>query len=249
MDSKLNNILGEYLRFLTGGFMKGGASPKFDEEIHDAKNIDDLLPVVKYYFCYEDPNPAIGIRDVELTDLYNRDIIDNLSIRPDSREINTEYIQNQIKIVDKLVDKKNIVQKDLSQLYRITRNFANMIRYEPGKPPAFLLPPYPPNVEINRPAGPDAPPNAKKTLTDEIVEYIMGLSVSIPVINSNNFTEIQIEKIEAIPYNPTYLFQYQIIRDRLQEIDDEIDVTSTKKFHIGTFKDIINLDLEERYGS
>lgn len=157
MDSKLNNILGEYLSFFTGGFMKGGASPKFDQEIRDAKKIDDLLPVVKYYFCYK--NTGVE-REITAADLHLIDM-DKIQLHKTTRNVNTEYREHQEPIVNNLVDslvKNNLDHEQINDLYKIGVKFSDIIRYDNTNPPRELLPNSINPNDPNAPKGSEPPP-------------------------------------------------------------------------------------------
>jgi len=216
MTFNLNNILGEYLSFLTSKTMRGGASPDFGIDIDNAKNINDLLCVIQYYFCFENAagSPETEITEVELQDI---NIKDKFKLQNKTFDINTQYVENQMNIVTKISEfilRNNINGDQLKQVLNIGLKFSDLIRRDDTNPPIEALPPmspYPPTDPILV-TMPKPPPRIKTGLTQEIIDYTQGRLTVQPIITLTNVLDIDIVKINGITSgNPQYKINFSYI--------------------------------------
>ena len=228
MDSKLNNILGEYLSFFTGGFMKGGASPKFDQEIQNANNINDLLPVVKYYFCYEDP--ATGIREITAADLHPIDMV-KIKLHKTTRDVNTEYREHQQPIVHNLVDfveKKNLNHEQTNDLFKIGVMFSDIIRFDNTNPSRELLPNTINYDDPNAPRGSEPPPMPPGDFLTIFLDYVVigtPLPKTITVVNLLDLDNPRIRGIGSTPPTKSRISSFVPIMKRISKVASSTDLT------------------------
>ena len=228
MDSKLNNILGEYLSFFTGGFMKGGASPKFDQEIRAAKKIDDLLPVVKYYFCYKDSS---GVeREITAADLNPMDM-EKIQLHKTTRNVNTEYREHQKPIVHNLVDflvKNNLDHEQNNELIKIGVKFSDIIRSDNTKPSIELLPNTINYDDPNAPRGSEPPPMPPGDFLNIFLEYVVigtQLPKTITVVNLLELDNPRIRGIGSTPATKTRISSFVPIMKRISKLASSTDST------------------------
>jgi hypothetical protein len=202
MDYKLNNILGEYLSFFTGGFMKGGASPNFKDEIQSAKNINDLLPVVQYYFCYTDG----GIeREITIADLHDINIRDKIKLHKKTRDVNTEYRDHQEPIVHNLIqfrEKNNLDREQTNELYKIGVKFSDITRFDNNDPPRELLPNSINPDGPDAPKGSDRPPIPPGDFLTAFLDYVISGTKLPKTITIANLLELDTPRIRGIGSTP-----------------------------------------------
>jgi len=164
MSFDLNNIIGEYITYFTGGAKKGGASPGFEQEIQDAVDLNGLLQVVNYYFRIRGTGANITVAN-----LNSPTIATDLELRPDRIG---EYRANQVAIADRLINfstTRGINGDHLKQLSRITLTFSQVARAGPGP----VGPPLPGQVGPP-PPGPSIPSIPVEPLVPVVPQLVPG---------------------------------------------------------------------------